>query len=151
MVYDADPNRAAAVDDVLRYYLKEEFGDLPDYHMPMRKNNTSGNLIIPQLLPAITSITFHVSAWHILTGLCALVMTVICPIFPSTYFQLTFSINISYVRRVQQHLQLRLCGDVYSISEGTYIGLDSRAEISILSIVYNAPRFPIEQSVEKFE
>ena len=75
----------------------------------------------------------------------------LCPIFPITNFQLPISINVAYVQRVQQHLNLRLCGDVSYISEGTYLGLDLRSDIPILSIVDNAPWVPIEKSGEKFK
>ena len=51
MVYNDDPNRAADVDNFLQYYLEEELVDLPDNLLPMSKNNTGNNLIIPQLAP----------------------------------------------------------------------------------------------------
>ena len=50
-------------------------------HLPVSNNNNGDNLIMPQLSPEIPSITFHSCAWHILTGLCDIVMVVLCPIF----------------------------------------------------------------------
>ena len=107
--------------------------------------------MMPKLAPVIPSTTLHSCAWHILTGLCALMTAVICPIFPSTYFQLPLSINEAYVQRVHQHLQSRLCGNLSSSSEGKYFGLDLSGESPILSIEYNSPWVPIKQSGEKFE
>ena len=117
----------------------------------MSKNNTGNNLMMPQLVPVILSITFHACVWHIFTGLCALVTVVLCPIFPSTYFQLPVSINVVYLQNVQQHLHSRLCGDVSSRSEGTYLGPDLRSKIHILPIRENAPWVPIKESGENFE
>ena len=76
-------------------------------------------------------------------------MAVILPIFTSTYFQLPFSINVSYVWRVQQHMPSRMCGDLSSNSESTYLGLDSRSKSPILSIGKNTLWVPIKQSGEK--
>ena len=76
---------------------------------------------------------------------------VICPIFPSTYFQIPFSINVAYVQHIQQHLQYRLFGDVSSILEGIYLGLDSRAKSPILSIGDNAPWVIIKQPGKNFK
>ena len=59
MLYDDYPNRAAAVDKLLQYYLEEEFVDLLDNLYPVRENNTGENLIMPQLAPEITSINIH--------------------------------------------------------------------------------------------
>ena len=116
MVYTADPNRAAVVDNFLWHYLEQEFGDLPEYLPPMSKNNNNVNLMITQLAPAIPSINFHACAWNILIGLCSLVTAVLCPIFTSTYFQLPVSINVVYVQRIHQHLHSKLCGDLsYSL------------------------------------
>ena len=107
--------------------------------------------MITQLAPSIPSIPFHACDWHIFTGLCALVTAAMCPIFPRTYFQLSVSINVAYVWRVQQHLQSSMCGYLSSILGGTYFGLDSMSKIPILVIGYNAPWLPIEKSGEKFE
>ena len=52
---------------------------------------------------------------------------------------------------VQQHLQLRLCGDISSILEDTYIGFDTKAKSPILSIGDNVPWVNIKQYGEKFE
>ena len=71
--------------------------------------------------------------------------------FQRTYFQLSVSINVSYVWRIQQHLQSRMCGYLYSRLEGTFFGIDSRVESPILSIGYNAPWVPIEKYGENFE
>ena len=98
MVYDDDPNRAAAVDDFFRSYLEEGLGDLPEYLSPIRNNNTSNNLIMPKLAPEIPYINFHACACHILTGLFALVTAVLCLLLPSNYFQLTVSINVAYMQ-----------------------------------------------------
>ena len=117
----------------------------------MSENNTSGNLMMPQLSPAVPSTTFHACAWHIPTGLFSLVMAVLWPIFTSTYFQLPVRINVVYVKRVQQHLQSRLCVNVSSSSEGTYLGIDWRPKSPILSIGDNAPWVPIKKYGENFE
>ena len=151
MVYDDDLNRAAAVVNLLLSYLEEELIYISGNISPVSKNNTSDDLIMPQLAPARSSINFHSCACQILTGLCALVTAVLCTIFPFTYFQLPVSVNVAYVQRLQQHLQTKLCGGVSSSSEGTYLGLYFRGNILILFTGENASWVPIEQSGDILE
>ena len=127
MVYGDDPNKAAYVDNFLRSYLEEEFGYLHETCFSMSKNNNGEYIIMTQLEPTIPPITFHSCAWHILTGLCDIVTALLFPILLSTYFQLPVITNVEYVQHVQQHLQSSLYEYVFSISYGTYIGIESRA------------------------
>ena len=108
MLYDDNTNRATAFDNFICSYLEDEFGDLPNNLSPVSNNNTGEDVIMPQLAPARPSITFHDCDRNILTGLCAIVTPLICPILLITYFKVPVRINVAYVRLVQQHLQYRL-------------------------------------------
>ena len=118
---------------------------------PASEKITSDNLIMTKLSPARTSITLYTCTLNISTSLCNIITSVLFPILPRTYFQLPIRINVEYVRHVQPDLQSSLCGNVSSILEGIYLGLDLRAEIPILSIGENSPWVTIKKSEEKFE